>query len=57
LHVTLRLKRGQIACECRGPESIAARLPAGTRLISKNLISRENVSLFLRDAVGSQVSR
>jgi hypothetical protein len=57
LHVTLRLKRGQIACECRGPESIAARLPAGTWLISKNLISRENVSLFLRDAVGSQVSR
>jgi signal transduction histidine kinase/CheY-like chemotaxis protein len=35
---------------------LKARLPAGTRLISKNLISRENVSLFLRDAVGSQVS-
>lgn len=32
---------------------LKARLPAGTRLISKNLISRENVSLFLRDAVGS----
>ena len=35
---------------------LKARLPVGTRLISKNLISRENVSLFLRDAVGSQVS-
>jgi signal transduction histidine kinase len=34
---------------------LKARLPVGTRLISKNLISRENVSLFLRDAVGSQV--
>jgi signal transduction histidine kinase len=30
---------------------LKARLPAGTRLISKNLITRENVSLFLRDAV------
>lgn len=29
---------------------LKARLPAGTRLISKNTISRENVSLFLRDA-------
>jgi len=29
---------------------LKARLPAGTRVISKNLISRENVSLFLRDA-------
>lgn len=28
---------------------LRARLPAGTRLISKNTISRENVSLFLRD--------
>jgi CheY-like chemotaxis protein len=35
---------------------LKARLPVGTRLISKNLISRENVSLFLRDAVASQVS-
>jgi signal transduction histidine kinase/CheY-like chemotaxis protein len=35
---------------------LKARLPVGTRLISKNLISRENVSLFLRDAVSSQVS-
>jgi signal transduction histidine kinase/CheY-like chemotaxis protein len=34
---------------------LKARLPVGTRLISKNVISRENVSLFLRDAVGSQV--
>jgi signal transduction histidine kinase/CheY-like chemotaxis protein len=33
---------------------LKARLPVGTRLISKNLISRENVSLFLRDAVGGQ---
>jgi signal transduction histidine kinase/CheY-like chemotaxis protein len=33
---------------------LKARLPAGTRVISKNTISRENVSLFLRDAtVGS----
>jgi CheY-like chemotaxis protein len=30
---------------------LKARLPVGTRVISKNLISRENVSLFLRDAV------
>ncbi len=29
---------------------LKARLPAGTRLISKNVISRENVALFLRDA-------
>lgn len=29
---------------------LKARLPDGTRLISKNIISRENVSLFLRDA-------
>jgi signal transduction histidine kinase/CheY-like chemotaxis protein len=35
---------------------LKARLPVGTRLISTNLISRENVSLFLRDAVASQVS-
>ncbi len=35
---------------------LKARLPVGTRLISKNLISRENVSLFLRDAVDAQVS-
>jgi signal transduction histidine kinase/CheY-like chemotaxis protein len=35
---------------------LKARLPVGTRLISKNLISRENVSLFLRDAVDSQIS-
>jgi signal transduction histidine kinase/CheY-like chemotaxis protein len=35
---------------------LKARLPVGTRLISKNLISRENVSLFLRDAVDSQGS-
>jgi signal transduction histidine kinase/CheY-like chemotaxis protein len=35
---------------------LKARLPVGARLISKNLISRENVSLFLRDATGSQVS-
>ena len=33
---------------------LRARLPMGTRLISKNMISRENVSLFLRDAVSSQ---
>ena len=33
---------------------LKARLPLGTRLISKNLISRENVSLFLREAIGSQ---
>jgi signal transduction histidine kinase/CheY-like chemotaxis protein len=35
---------------------LKARLPVGTRLISKNLISRENVSLFLRDAVNGQVA-
>ncbi|WLA89063.1 response regulator [Bradyrhizobium elkanii] len=29
---------------------LKARLPAGTRVISKDTISRENVSLFLRDA-------
>jgi signal transduction histidine kinase len=29
---------------------LKARLPVGTRVISKNTISRENVSLFLRDA-------
>ena len=29
---------------------LKARVPAGTRVISKNTISRENVSLFLRDA-------
>jgi signal transduction histidine kinase len=29
---------------------LKARLPMGTRVISKNTISRENVSLFLRDA-------
>lgn len=29
---------------------LRARLPAGTRLISKNTISRENVSIFLREA-------
>jgi len=32
---------------------LKGRLPVGTRLISKDIISRENVSLFLRDAVGS----
>lgn len=32
---------------------LKARLPIGTRVISKNLISRENVSLFLRDATSS----
>jgi signal transduction histidine kinase/CheY-like chemotaxis protein len=31
---------------------LKARLPAGTRVISKNTISRENVALFLRDATG-----
>ena len=31
---------------------LRARLPTGTRLISKNLISRENVAMFLRDATG-----
>jgi signal transduction histidine kinase len=30
---------------------LKARLPAGTRVISKNTISRENVALFLRDAM------
>jgi GAF domain-containing protein len=34
----------------RGEVRVTARLPAGTRVISKNTISRENVSLFLRDA-------
>jgi CheY-like chemotaxis protein/two-component sensor histidine kinase len=33
---------------------LKARLPVGTRLISKNLISRENISLFLRNAVDGQ---
>lgn len=32
---------------------LKARLPIGTRVISKNLISRENVSLFLRDATSA----
>jgi CheY-like chemotaxis protein len=32
---------------------LKARLPVGTRVISKNLISRENVSLFLRDATST----
>ena len=32
---------------------LKARIPAGTRVISKNTISRENVSLFLRDATQS----
>jgi signal transduction histidine kinase/CheY-like chemotaxis protein len=31
---------------------LKARLPIGTRVISKNTISRENVALFLRDATG-----
>jgi signal transduction histidine kinase/CheY-like chemotaxis protein len=31
---------------------LKARLPAGTRVISKNTISRENVALFLREATG-----
>jgi signal transduction histidine kinase len=35
---------------------LKARLPVGTRVISKNLISRENVSLFLRDATNSRGS-
>ena len=35
---------------------LKARLPVGTRVISKNLISRENVSLFLRDATSFQNS-
>jgi CheY-like chemotaxis protein len=29
---------------------LKARLPSGTRVISKNMISRENVSIFLREA-------
>lgn len=33
---------------------LKARLPIGTRLISKNLISRENISLFLRDAIAAK---
>jgi signal transduction histidine kinase/CheY-like chemotaxis protein len=33
---------------------LKARLPVGTRVISKNLISRDNVSLFLRDALEPQ---
>jgi signal transduction histidine kinase len=33
---------------------LKAKLPIGTRVISKNLISRENVSLFLRDATSFQ---
>jgi signal transduction histidine kinase/CheY-like chemotaxis protein len=33
---------------------LKARLPLGTRVISKNLISRENVSLFLRDVTTFQ---
>jgi signal transduction histidine kinase len=33
---------------------LKAKLPTGTRVISKNLISRENVSLFLRDATSFQ---
>jgi signal transduction histidine kinase len=33
---------------------LRARLPTGTRVISKNLISRENVALFLRDATSFQ---
>jgi signal transduction histidine kinase len=35
------------------PAKLKARIPAGTRVISKNTISRENVSLFLRDATQS----
>ncbi|MGA7807734.1 ATP-binding protein, partial [Bradyrhizobium sp.] len=31
---------------------LKARLPAGTRVISKNTISRDNVALFLREATG-----
>jgi hypothetical protein len=30
-----------------------ANLPVGTRVISKNLISQENVALFLRDAISN----
>jgi signal transduction histidine kinase len=33
---------------------LKARLPIGTRVISKNLISRESVSLFLREATSPQ---
>ncbi|HEX4043442.1 MAG TPA: ATP-binding protein [Xanthobacteraceae bacterium] len=33
---------------------LKARLPIGTRVISKNLISRESVSLFLREATNTQ---
>jgi signal transduction histidine kinase len=33
---------------------LKARLPIGTRVISKNLISRDSVSLFLREATGPQ---
>lgn len=33
---------------------LKARLPTGTRVISKNLISRESVSLFLREATSPQ---
>ena len=33
---------------------LKAKLPVGTRVISKNLISRENVALFLRDATSFQ---
>lgn len=35
---------------------LRARLPAGTRLISKNTISRDNVSLFLREATQGSAS-
>jgi CheY-like chemotaxis protein len=35
---------------------LKSRLPVGVRLLSKNLISRENVSMFLRDAVGAQAA-
>jgi CheY-like chemotaxis protein len=33
---------------------LKARLPTGTRVISKNLISRDSVSLFLREATSPQ---
>jgi CheY-like chemotaxis protein len=33
---------------------LKAKLPVGTRIISKSMISRENVALFLRDATGFQ---
>ncbi len=36
---------------------LKARLPVGARLISKNLISRENVSLFLRDAISGSAAQ